>query len=384
MRHWLRVALQFGTLACVANAQRSVEFVDAAAFPETTVDQHGSPFTITGLSGVTHLGKSRYCAVMDNSDKVVLFDLTLNDDGTIVGVAGVFGLTLGASGDHEAIAVSGKNQVFIADESGMTLREFSLVDGSLLRELSVPAVYGNRRNNLGLESLSIETGIAWTANEEALTVDGDRSTPDAGTVVRLLRERVADGVAFEQFAYVVEPMHGARIPGGDPGQSGLSELVGLPDGGLLALERSLALANPFFLSRIFEVNLDGATDVSGFGSLEGGGFTPAGKTLLYSGGQANLEGLCLGTALNAGGHALVGVVDDGDPLSTNTVVVFRLEGLDACPADLDGDGDTDAEDFFSYLDAFAAGDVETCDIDADQDCDAEDFFGYLDLFAAGC
>jgi len=59
-------------------------------------------------------------------------------------------------------------------------------------------------------------------------------------------------------------------------------------------------------------------------------------------------------------------------------------GIGGCPADLDGDGDADAEDFFAYLDAFAIGDVGVCDIDGDGDCDAEDFFGYLDLFTQAC
>ncbi len=63
-------------------------------------------------------------------------------------------------------------------------------------------------------------------------------------------------------------------------------------------------------------------------------------------------------------------------------VLFAAEG--GCPADLDGDGDADADDFFAYLDAFAAGDFGVCDIDTDGDCDADDFFGYLDLFAQGC
>ncbi len=55
-----------------------------------------------------------------------------------------------------------------------------------------------------------------------------------------------------------------------------------------------------------------------------------------------------------------------------------------CAADLDGDGDVDADDFFDYLDAFAADDLAVCDMDGDGDCDADDFFGYLDFFAAGC
>ncbi len=64
--------------------------------------------------------------------------------------------------------------------------------------------------------------------------------------------------------------------------------------------------------------------------------------------------------------------------------VDNIQWGGGCPADLDGDGDADADDFFRYLDAFAAGDLDVCDIDGDGDCDADDFFAYLDLFAAGC
>ncbi len=66
------------------------------------------------------------------------------------------------------------------------------------------------------------------------------------------------------------------------------------------------------------------------------------------------------------------------------VLTLRYPTKAGCPADLDGDGDADADDFFDYLDAFAADDLEVCDIDGDGDCDADDFFGYLDLFAKGC
>ena len=54
---------------------------------------------------------------------------------------------------------------------------------------------------------------------------------------------------------------------------------------------------------------------------------------------------------------------------------------ETCAADLDGDGDADADDFFAYLDLFASGDPGA-DLDGDGDNDADDFFMYLDLFAA--
>ncbi len=59
------------------------------------------------------------------------------------------------------------------------------------------------------------------------------------------------------------------------------------------------------------------------------------------------------------------------------------KGFGFCSADLDFDGDADADDFFAYLDQFAAG-ACAADRDFDGDADADDFFAYLDAFAAGC
>ena len=67
-------------------------------------------------------------------------------------------------------------------------------------------------------------------------------------------------VPGSQYAYTVEPIHGTA---GGSAQSGLVELVALPDGTLLALERSLANAFPPYNSRLFAIDFAAATDVSG-------------------------------------------------------------------------------------------------------------------------
>ena len=85
------------------------------------------------------------------------------------------------------------------------------------------------------------------------------------------------------------------------------------------------------------------------------------------------------------GDLAVGAPQDNDGGRDHGAVwILFLDGVPNCAADLDGDGDIDAEDFFAYLDAFAGGNSSVCDIDDDDDCDADDFFGYLDLFAQGC
>ena len=75
--------------------------------------------------------------------------------------------------------------------------------------------------------------------------------------------------------------------------------------------------------------------------------------------------------------------DDDGGNRRGAVWMLFLDGVPECAADIDGDGDLDAEDFFAYLDLFANGD-DGADIDGDGDIDAEDFFGYLDLFVQGC
>ncbi len=73
----------------------------------------------------------------------------------------------------------------------------------------------------------------------------------------------------------------------------------------------------------------------------------------------------------------------GQILASTTGGVSVLLTPIGCDADLDDDGDADAEDFFAYLDLFASGD-ERADLDGDGDLDAKDFFAYLDVFARGC
>jgi hypothetical protein len=145
----------------------------------------------------------------------------------------------------------------------------------------------------------------------------------------------------------------------------LSDLVALPDGSLLALERSLGLIGGFlpnYQTRIYRVTFDGATDISvaPFDTgLSGQSYTPATKTLLWSGqagggfGQ-NLEGLSLGPVLPDGSWSLVGVVDDGgvdDPASENTVVAFRL--APPLSGDYNFDVYVDAADYVAFRKSFS-------------------------------
>ncbi len=347
--------------------------------------------TVGEMSGVTYLGPSptaglhRFAAVQNVGGILLTIDVELSPTGSLLSAAAVSSQTLSMNLDFEGVTFTNpaRNSVFLAEENTPGVREFSLVTGSQLQNVTIPSVFANRVANRGFESLarSPDGSTMWTANEQALTVDGLPATATAGTTVRLMRMDVSvDSVtAAEQYAYPVEKIHGSSTLGSP--QSGLSDLVALPDGTLLALERSVAFTSPFYLTRIYEVDSTGATDLSvaPFASgLIGQSFTPVGKELLWSGaadnasGQ-NLEGLTLGPRLANGDWVLLGAVDDGDPVSTNTIVAFPLSSNPS--ADFDDDGDTDGIDFLAWQRGFgrsigathAAGDA-----DRDGDVDADD------------
>jgi hypothetical protein len=177
--------------------------------------------------------------------------------------------------------------------------------------------------------------------------------------------------------------------------------MALPDGRILGLERSLAFhLNGFFQSRIYHIDVSAATDVSGLAGLSGASYMPAAKMLLWSGFLQNVEGLALGPELPNGDRVLLGIVDDGDPISTNHLVAWTLSGvgpLDPCPGqrgDANCDGAVNFFDIDPFLTALFDLSVYECGYcgrsicAVDVDCSgAVDFFDidpFLDCLFAMC
>lgn len=329
------------------------------------------------MSGLTYLGPAaggahRFIVVektVTAHHEFLQIDVSFDAAGAITGITNVTPINVNPVFDFEGVAYTNpaRNSVFASEENGPNIREINLANGTSFQNLSstIPSVFSvNKRPNRGFESLtrSPDGTVMWTANEQALTVDGGESTPTTGTTVRLLKLNVSGNAvsAGPQFSYVTGPIHNGS-PLGSP-QNGLCELVCMPDGTLLALERSVAVASPIYLNRIYEVGFAGATDVSQGdfdAGLAGQTYTPVGKELLWSGaadggaGQ-NLEGLALGPRLANGSWVLLGVVDDGfpfggsdsDPLSNNTFVAFTATSI--TNADFSADGAVDGADMLLW------------------------------------
>ncbi len=319
--------LRFGvlrTLAVLSWASILLAATDVRAAEWMVVDPGQGAVPLAGssateLSGLTWLGDNAFLAVSDNGGP--MFPLTIEvdtADGTVISAYIATGIPL-AGIDLEGIAFQpGSGRVFVSDESGPQIRIHEADTGTLVGSVAVPAVFANVRSNLSLEALAWDkTGqFLWTGNEEALSVDGPVSSLVAGTTVRLQRFDATLQPAG-QWAYVTEPLPGdIGAPGRDVELSGLPELIVLPDGEVLALERAVG-AGAAIRHRLFQIDVSAATDTSTIPSLSGTTFVPVTKTLLWQRDVllTNLEGATVGPTLADGAFSLLLVSDNGSNLN---------------------------------------------------------------------
>ena len=290
------------------------------------------------LSGLTYAGGTTYYAVGDNgADSIwqTYTSLTPALGGIRTGyvATGITAPALGTDSEGIALTPSGSG-VWVADEVASSISEFSLSDGSKAGAVAVPAIYrpANVQGNFGLESLTYGADALWTGNEEALRTDGALSSTTAGSWVRIQKFAGPDLAPVEQYAYRTDPI-AELSPFTDAERSGLVDMVALPDGRVLGLERELGGFLPVFRSRIYLIDFSGATDVSALLSLADGGFTAVGKTLLWQGYFAflNFEGIALGPQHSDGSYSLLMVSDDGSGIlgQRQGLLSLNLRGVTA-------------------------------------------------------
>lgn len=250
---------------------------------------------LEGMSGISYAGGTQYYAVDDSGGLVNPASISVNPaSGAITATTFDPAITMGGA-DLDGVAYNPtRNSVWVSDETGATIKEYSL-SGALLGAVAMPAVFASYRANFSLEALTVRGDCLemWTCNEEALNKaatgvdDGPLSTASAGSVVRLQRftRSSVHGVwaAAGQWAYLTQSF-GADSPLTTAERSGVSDLCVLPDGTLLVLERRLggSVFIPMFENKIYQVTFSGATDVSGIASLNGASYTRVTKTQLWS------------------------------------------------------------------------------------------------------
>jgi hypothetical protein len=309
-----------------AHARRGFVAPGATAQPGLSITRSGqSPFILSSgstgaaeLSGITYAGGTTYYSVGDNGATTIWQIYTSLDSATgqirsSLVTAGIHAPGMGIDAEGITLGPDGNN-VWISDEVASSINEFSLTTGLMVGSVAVPDIYrpSNVQNNMGLESLSYGRGRLWTANEEALKPDGALSTTSEGSWVRI---QAFDGSTLtpgNQYAYRTDPI--SRLsPFVTVERSGLVDLLALPNGDVLALERELGGFLPHYRTRIYLVDFTGASDVAHVASLSSGGFTAVGKMLLWQGntGFSNFEGITLGPQLGDSSYAVLLVSDNG-------------------------------------------------------------------------
>ena len=285
----------------------------------------------TELSGIAYAEGNTYYAVGDNgAPKIWQVEAGLRPrNGRITSAVVAGGIDAPSMGsDSEGIALSPeRTSAWVSDEVASTINQFSLTTGLISGSVAVPSIYrpANVQGNFGLESLSYGAGKLWTGNEEALTPDGPLSTTSAGSWVRLQSFSGPDLTPESQYAYRTDPI-AAMSPFTSAERSGLVDVLALPDGGVLTLERELGGFLPIYRTRVYLLGFTGATDVTDVPSLSAGGFTATTKKLLWQGWftSTNFEGITLGPALNGGAYPLLLVSDDGQGQLGQLQTLFSL------------------------------------------------------------
>lgn len=339
-----------------------------------------SSTAIGELSGITYLGDDRFIVVSDtNATRATATIVIDRTTGQITSASHLPPVSVAGGSDLEGIAYDPRDgHILISDESGNTIKRHAVSDGTPLGSISVPSIYSNARGNLGLESLSLDPFDfnLWTANEEALSVDGNRSTDTVGTIVRLQRFDAA-GQPSAQFGYLTQPHSGDSGIFNISGQSGVSDLVALPGGRLIVMERELGGAIPSYRNRLYLMDDSNATDTTTTASLDGVTTGLVEKELLYqvNANFSNFEGIALGPMLNNGDFAMVLVSDDGAPGNPQNLLTLRLSGL-AVAGDLTGDMIVNEQDLAVVLNdwgsAVSSGDLLAGDPSGDGQVGIED------------
>lgn len=256
---------------------------------------------------------------------------------------------LGNALDPEGFVVSPKNGHFlVSDEYGPSLYEFDR-SGALVKAFVTPASLvprsgadvpnfasdaGNvagKRTNRGFEGLAVSPDgrYAYAMLQSAMLDEGGGS----GTVNRIVKFDMNSGLAVAQYAYQMDTSSQGR---------GISALVALNDHEFLVLERNnrgIGVGADFATAdkRVYRIDLNGATDVSGIDLDSGVAYTKVAKAAtVFIDLDANLidldgdgdaesagkspekwEGLAIGPKLADGSYLILAGTDNDYSVTQN-------------------------------------------------------------------
>lgn len=329
----------------------------------------GSQFqetVIGGLSGITYNPNlDEYYSISDdrgqnNPARYYTLDIDLSDGSFDEGDLNFTKVTtlLNAQSnpyvengiDPEGIAYDGSD-IYISSEGNINeglnpfIEKFSLtglnIDSLPIDNKFLPNIEQTQgvRNNLAFESLTIspDRQTLYSATETALTQDGPIPSLDTESASRIFSYNLTSQTPTQEYLYFTDPIPVPPDPVDAFADNGLVELIALDNQGtLLSLERSFAsgVGNNI---RLYQIQLQGATDISGVDSLTTDTETlvdvdaPVQKELLLDFGDLgitldNFEGMSLGPILPDGRQSLIVVSDNNFSENQSTkFFAFALE-----------------------------------------------------------
>lgn len=355
---------------------RNINFIGQATYPTGSVTVEGTQ--VGGLSGIDYdqINNRYYSISDDRSDRNPARFYTINIDlssGSLsssrINFSGVTTLLnqnnqpfVTNTIDPEGIGLTSNGTVFVSSEGEVSnlagrlqspfVNEFALGTGRQLRQLPVPSKFvpvidpadaptAGIRNNLAFENLTItpDGRFLFTATENALVQDGPSATTNTGSRSRILKYNLTTGQPEQEFLYLTDPVAVPAVPETAFSTNGLVELLALDNRGtFLALERSFSAGAPGTGNtiKLYEVRLNGASDISGINSLNAININtvrPVEKRLVLNfdslglpTGLDNVEGMTLGPVLPNGQQSLV-LVSDNNFSATQFTQILAL-GLD--------------------------------------------------------
>ncbi len=353
-------------IAALATGAQAADFslrvIGATSLPTGTLYQ-GVEFG--GISGIDRAADGSYWAISDDRGgergTPRFYNLSLDYDAS--GFHGVRinsqtfmqrpdGSTFPANArtvDPEGLRVAPNGNLYWSSEGNWSanaaaryqpfVREMT-TSGAFVREFATPAMYnyvdnattGGRSNKL-FEALTVAPdGTVFVANEDALIQDGNITTLNAGSVVRVTALDPVSGSARAQYAYALPPIPVDAAPGAPFGpDNGLPELLAISDTQFIAIERAFAsgVGNTIRIT-LAEITAD-TTAVSAFASLAGAAYTPMRRELLlempltYQGITLdNIEAVSWGHTL-ANGHRTLVLAADNNFSSSQSTQFIALE-----------------------------------------------------------
>lgn len=293
----------------------SFDTVTEAGFANVT-----TPVGAGEYSGIAYLGGTQYAVVHDklNGGGIVLYDITIQDDGTVGDVSKSVPEGTSTSAvtdrDNEGIAyMPGSGTLFVSAEADQSIREYDLTGVPTGRSLAIPEDLGVGMisSNKGFEALTFNaaTGLFWTVTESELVKDA------AMPGLLRLQSFGTDLKAAGRYLYQMDSP--TKTPEEAAAASsyvfGVPALAALDDGRIIVLEREVFVASGSVMEKAFnsftQTNLYVVSPSSDGSGILRKSMLKSFTTQPLAGNFANYEGMCMGPTLPDGSIALVLIPD---------------------------------------------------------------------------